>query len=313
MYLRRLFYHKLNRLGPSLQSYVHLQLCITLISWPFLYAWGLPITPATLIGILLFAPFLLIFLLLSSALFFFELLSLPHLPAPLLEAFTSLWWYTLTTSNKSWIFLFTHPPQWWIILIPIITGILLCLRIAQSLRIKLFLLLMIVSGILLPRTKRLSLTKLNYFDKELTLLQSGTQGILIDEDIILGRRLSAQKQITFTLIPHLIKNGITSLTVIVAKPSIMVIKALNTLVESFPVQAIYLPSFTGTLKNTGWHSWEELLKKAQRYQTNIISVNKPYTVSLSSTVITITPANKLTSKNNLTYHQLTQRISKASS
>ena len=309
MYLRRLFYHKLNKVGPSLQSHTHLQLCISLISWPFLYYWGLPITPASLLGNLLFAPFLLIVLLLSSVLFLCELLLLPHWPAPLLELCTSLWWYTLTTSNKSWIFFFAHPPQWWIHLIPIITVILLCIRMKRLLRIKLYIILMILSGIILPRTKGTSFTTLNYFDKELTLLQSGTNGILIDEDIVLGRRLSAQKQITFTLIPHLTKKGITDLTIIISKPSIMVFKALSTLVESFPVHTIYLPSFTGTLKNTGWYSWEKLLKKAQQHETTLIQVRNQYTLSLHSTTISITPANKPTKRNNLTYHQLTYTIS----
>ena len=307
MYVRRLLYRKLNRLGPSLQSYLHLQLCITLISWPFLYYWGLPLTPATLVGNLLFTPFLLIFLLLSSTLFFFELLSLPHWTAPLLEALTSVWWYTLTTSNRSWLFICAHPPQWWIPCIPLITSILLCTRISQPLRIKLFLLLIVVSGIILPRTKGSSLTTISYFDNELTLLQSGTQGILIDPGII-GKRLSAQKQITFTLLPHLIKNGITHLTVISAKPSIMVFRALSTLVESVPVDKIYIPSFTGTLKNNGWHSWEQLLRKAHQYHTEIVHVNKPHIIFLDTKRIIITPEEEITSRNNLIYHQLTQNI-----
>ncbi len=312
MYLKKLFYHQLSRLGPYLQSYLHLQLVITLTAWPLLYQAGLPLSPALFLGNLLFAPFLLLFLLLSSLLFFTELLSVPHWPlSSLLELLTTVWWYTLNSGHRSWLFVLTHPPHWVTIVLPLLVlASLLHKQLSRATRIYFFILLIVLAGYLIPRLQGETATQLRFLDKELTLYQSGSQGIIIDPGI-LGRRLSAPKQITFSLIPQLNKQGVTHLNLIVAKPSIMVFKSLARLVESFPVGAIYLPSFTGTLKNNGWHAWEQLLKNTQQYQTKIILVTKPATISLGTKAITITPEKEPITRNNLTYHQLTQHVSQS--
>jgi beta-lactamase superfamily II metal-dependent hydrolase len=285
---------------------------MSLISWPFLYFWGLPLTPGLILGNLLFTPLLVMFLLLSSVLFFLELLSLPHWPtSSLLDIIASLWWYLLSTSSRSWIGIFAHPPAYYVMVIPVITlTILRLLSFSQKVRIVLFSSLFGIAGYLIPQLQGNSTTTLRFFDKELTLLKKGSQGILIDPGIV-GRRPSSGKQVTMTLLPQLIKEGVTRLkAVIITKPSQQVFRAAATLVASFTIEKIYLPSFTGSLSNRGWSAWEELVRNAHQNHTKIIPVSQNFTEDLGTRTITVSQGKRVKS-NNLVYQPLlTQHISK---
>ncbi len=304
MNLRKLWYQKLTHTGRSLESYLHLQLLIMLFSWPFLQYWGIPVTPAALIGNLLFGPLLFLFLLLSSLVFIAELVYLSHWPISLLlEWLTSFWWYLLRSGSRAWLFYYAHPPTYVTWMLPIIAvGSLLLKHMSRATRIILFLCISILAGCIIPRLPIYSITSLDYFDKELTLDRHGTQAVLFDNGH-LGRRLSASKQISFSVIPHLVRHGITHLTLVLQKPSLMVFKAATRLIESFPVQTLYLPSFTGTLKNNGWYAWEQLQAAATKYQTCIILVSTPCTVSYGPYTVSLVQTKEVTT-NGLTYYPL---------
>ncbi len=300
--------HQLKFLRPRLVMYVQIQLFITLCAWPILAAWGLPLSPASLIGNLLFAPFLSFFLLLSSGILVTELLYIPNgILISLLELTTSLWYSLLTTSSRSWLFATAHPPYGIALLLPLIAyGIMLYRPLSSKLRIYIFIGIYLCASIALPHTfsYHSKMHTLPYYSSHLTLLQSRGHTTLIDPGII-GRHISASKKVSYTLTPFLIKQGVTHLdSIIIPKPSHMVFKALASLVASFPVGTIYIPSFTGTLKNHTWAAWERLLSHAHRYNTRITFVDTPLTIQCGTYTLTLTPHSSVTKKNSFIYREL---------
>lgn len=303
---------KIRYLGLWLLTYLEIQLFITLCAWPFLQYWGLPISCASIIGNLLFAPFLTAFLFLSSLIFFCELLYLPYYPLLLLlEGVTQLWYPLLIASNRSWLFTLRHPPFLITLFLPLCTGIIIHSKPfkAPLHRITVLALFFFTAGFAIPLLVEHSTNKsvtLNYFDSALTIIRSGSTSILSDPGC-LGRRLSAQKKVRYTLVPFLVNQGINSLTIVhVTRPSIMVFRALQTLITSFPVQQVYIPAWQGaTLNNSGWAAWEQLLRCAQKHDTTLTLVDKAYTIQYGSQTYILTPKKKVTKRNGLHYHAIT--------
>ena len=84
---------------------MHVQLFLSLISLPILVAWGLPFSLTTVFGNLIFTPFLTIFLLISTGIFFLELLSLPNgWLIYLLEKLCTFWMYCLDNGSTAWLY-----------------------------------------------------------------------------------------------------------------------------------------------------------------------------------------------------------------
>lgn len=309
MYLSVSFLSRLTKsLTYRITQYLQVQLFISLISWPFLAVWGLPFAPAGLIGNLIYAPFLIIFLVLSSCICFTEVLYLPNgFLIWLLELLTSLWKSILLQGTRSWLFIGAHPPLYISLLLPPIAFcIILYKPLTSSRRIYTLSIVYLIAGFIVPRlytSTDLNLS-LAFYSQELTLMRSLNHTTLIDPGII-GRHLSAPKKISYTLLPFLIKQGISKLdSIIIPKPSYMVFKALSRLISSFPVKAIYIPSWQGTCKNRCWAAWEQLLKEAQKYGTQIISVSEPLTLSCGKITYTLSLSKSLSKRNKLIYHEL---------
>ncbi len=309
MYLSLRLLHRIaNYITYRITLYLQIQLFISLISWPFLAAWGLPFAPAGLIGNFIYAPFLIVFLLLSSCICFTELFYLPNgFLIYLLELLTTLWQSILSSGTRSWLFLGAHPPFSITLLLPFIAFcIILYKPLTSSRRIFALSIVYLIAGCIVPHLYTSTDLHLHipYYTQELTLIRSQNHTTLIDPGII-GRHLSAPKKISYTLLPLLIKQGITKLdSIIIPKPSYMVFEALSRLISSFPVKAIYIPSWQGVCKNRCWAAWEQLLRNAQKYHTKINLVSKPLTLSCGKISYALTPSKKHSKRNNLIYHEL---------
>ncbi|MBA3751326.1 hypothetical protein H0X06_00800 [Candidatus Dependentiae bacterium] len=107
-------------------SFLHLQLFITFISVPFLLAAGLPLSGACMVGNFIFAPFLTLFLVLSSCIFVCELLSVSSILFIIpLEYLTEIWTCVLAYGNRSWLLALPNPPSWTYVLFALSGGIVL--------------------------------------------------------------------------------------------------------------------------------------------------------------------------------------------
>lgn len=82
---------------------------LSIISLPFLAHWGLPVSLMTIFGNILFSPILTIFLIVSSLLFFLELLCIPNGILVLLTDLISSFWIKLAAlGSKKWLLAFSE-------------------------------------------------------------------------------------------------------------------------------------------------------------------------------------------------------------
>lgn len=295
-----------------LLHFLQLQLFLTLVSWPLLVYWGLPLSLASIIGNLMFTPFLVVFLLLSSLIFLCELCYIPHaLLVYLLEYTSNLWYSILLYADRSWLIYAPEPSGSAVFLILVCSFCILhhkklshpltsCALFACVLTLFYAYLHSICPQ---PGTHSLPC-----FDNTLTLITDDYNTILLDPGS-LGRRITAPDYIQFTLVPHLSKKGIRSLeSVIALKPSLTTFKALATLCTCYPVKTIYMPAWSGQLSNTGWQAWQKLRAAALQHSTTLITLDSTscalLPLSAHEHIALNVPSNKIIRKNKLIYPEL---------
>lgn len=103
-------------------NFIQTQLIVTIVTIPILVGWGLSLSLMSFVGNLIFAPILTIFLMLSSMIFFTELLCIPNSWLILcLEQFTQSWDNVLSCGQSRWLIEFYNPPTLILVAIPIVT------------------------------------------------------------------------------------------------------------------------------------------------------------------------------------------------
>jgi hypothetical protein len=100
-----------------------LQLAISYVYIPILIYWGIPISFMGIVGNLIFAPWLIIFLFISTLLFVTQLMHIPNLwLAQLLDLLCAWWLKLLTMGSPTWLIGFPCPGIWALILM-VATGV----------------------------------------------------------------------------------------------------------------------------------------------------------------------------------------------
>lgn len=306
--MRRFIIQKLKSFFYFLLRAIQLQLFLTLCSLPFVLSWGIPLSYASILGNIIFAPFLSLFLFIAFCMFMCELLGIPYsFFAMALELVTQAWSYLLSLSNRSWLCYFAQP-SWEILLLILIATLLIVhstFLLAPLRKICALFTLLLVSAYLITMQSTLPpISTIACFEKKLFVFCDQRFTILFDPGI-LGRRISAPSFVSYTLIPELIKKGIGRIdAVICAQPSTMVFRALITLVEGFPVSHVYLPCWQGCMKNSGWSAWESLLNTARYYGTSIYTLSDHCSFPHLGKTITFLAAQKNTKKNGLCYRRI---------
>ena len=85
--------------------FIYAQLVVTLISIPFLIAWGLPLSYVSPISNLIFTPVISLFIILSTLIFICELISIPSTLFTIALTYTAdLWNFILNYGSNSWLF-----------------------------------------------------------------------------------------------------------------------------------------------------------------------------------------------------------------
>jgi len=238
--------------------FLKLQLFISLFAMPILLWWGLPLSILSPIGNLIFGPALTLFLMLSSLLFFTELLHIPNTPiAWCLDAITKSWIYCMQSSNHPWLFGFATPSVLFLLAIPLLAMLVLHFRkfthIWQSV---LCLSLLLVGSCLYIKTTHTKTNNIQIIPcnrGQLTLLHDKKHLIVIDPGVI-GQRISAASWVEYTLVPELIKSsGKTTIdSLILLQPGAMLFDAITTLVSKIKVKEIYLICWQGSMTKYEW-------------------------------------------------------------
>ena len=100
----------IQKLKTNFLVFLELQLLISLVILPILIAWGLPISSMSIVGNLLFAPFLTLFIFVSTLIFTTDLLDIPNAwIVQILAGITNIWHYCLSFGSANWLIAF---PLW---------------------------------------------------------------------------------------------------------------------------------------------------------------------------------------------------------
>jgi hypothetical protein len=288
-----------------------IHLSLTTITLPILIAWGLPLSLLSPISSLLIGPFISVYLILTSLIFFSELLYLPN-------AF--LYWLLEHASKKliyilaykpfgiNWMIGFIKPTWYWLLLLFILPYLLLLLIRNKTNFHKLWYLfgyLLFVSSALKLQTpiKTLSCTyrsrtiKMVYHNNTLTVFDPGT----------LALHASGHRWFNFTVMQTIIKNtGKTTIdNIIISHPRIRAINALTELIEHIPIKTIYLPYWR---KNEGADGriiklMYQLKHKAQHYGCTVKFINEKQKIMINKNCI-IKINKKQSSYQNISYFPL---------
>jgi beta-lactamase superfamily II metal-dependent hydrolase len=275
----------LPKIKKILISFTHLQLFITLISIPILLSWGMPISLLTFAGNFFFSPLLTAFLLLSSLIFFCELMRIPNgILIWMLEHITHWWLLLMQWAGHSVLLPFALPSVLILILIFIVT-----LLILHHKKIKTPFIAIICYSILLAATC-LYLTMPKYSNNKIInidcnkgtvhILKFKKQLIVIDPGVI-GRRLSASSWCEYTLMPALTKQcGCNTIDhLIILQPNRIIFEALLTLLEKISIKNIYIPLWQGHMPSFWARSFMKLKQACQKNNCALIRMaNQPISI-----------------------------------
>lgn len=275
-------------------QYLTIHLFLTLTSLPILVAWGLPLSRLSLFGNFFFSPVLFLFLLLSSAIFFLEIMHIPHGSLSwLLEKTTLIWKWVLPLHGSDTLYGFSKPPLWLLCALAIIpfTFIAHPRMRSQKHRIIGIALLSMLGMILIQSTAHQSniCTRIPCQGSELTLFHHDGKTILIDPGCI-GRRISAPSWVSYTLVPELIcQTGRLAVDhLITLKPGIMTFEAIRTLCETVNVHHLYVPYMYGELSGSLRVAWGKLYGELQKQETQIHRIYEDQPLELVEGIIKLT-------------------------
>lgn len=278
------------RFGPAVKYYflnaLQTQLIITIVAMPILVAWGLGTSLATFIGNIIFTPLLGVFLMLSSMLFFTELLGIPNeMLVSLLEQLTITWDSILSYGQPSWLFTCAHPGTF-----PLFVSTLIALwciqhRALTSPTKKIICMTVIVvtmgSSLWLfskyrqHTMRNSSITfkregKTNNKHDGLTCAIFDGHRCIVDHGYF-ARKKSADHSILFELKPYLITTiGAADIdTLIITKPSLASFQAATALCCYCGVKHLFIAYTKAPVSNHAWKVFYDLARFAQTHKITL--------------------------------------------
>ena len=264
-----------------LTNFVQSQLIVTLVSIPILVGWGLQISVMTFIGNLIFAPILTIFLILSSIVFFTELLEIPNLfVIKILEFITIFWDIILSLGKKEWLWGFCKPTTFFLFLIPIMAFLILLFIKTKSSKIKFlsmlgFCCISIFCLSVIPKLFHKQPESSTFYDGKLTINFDADKNITLIDNGFFNTKSSPEKTINYELKQYLVKNiGKTEMqNVILLKPGSRTFRAAQELCLRLDVKTVTLPLFEKKLSNAAQHEFFKLKDLLQEKRIAFIRTN----------------------------------------
>ncbi len=238
----------MNTLLQTFLRAITLQLSLLLIALPIFIYWGLPLSIASCIGTLFFGPFLTIFLLIASLLFFTQLLSIPNtlLCIPL-EYVTNIWKFFLSFSSQTWLIGFVRPPIILLITISIITIYIITHPKLQTTRkqlttLSLFFFFITVCLKIYPYFRKPYSTEIECGKKNLHIITHPKTTIIYDPSA-LATKTSPDGWLQFTLASELLKHtGKLKIDHFIARTvSNRLLQTLTLAINTCTIKHIYLP------------------------------------------------------------------------
>lgn len=296
-----------------LLNFAHVQIFLTLISLPFLVAWGLPLSFMAPIGNIIFLPFLTIFLFIATLIFFFELCAIPNIfLIYMLEKIISIWLYLMSFSSKTWLISFAKPSLLFLVCIPICAlAILFKKKRASSYCTTLALLgtlLFFCACLKYPFfSSEESIVSVPCNKGEIIIVRKDAQISIIDPGY-LGQTISSPTWIEFTLVP-LLNQHFGSQTIhhlILLQPSIMTFACVEKLCQLCTVRHCYIPLWQGTADRSLLRSYGCMRHALENNTTHLVRIkNAP----LPLDALTIYPLESMLSYKDITFKTMRVNIS----
>ena len=261
-------------IAEKLLKFVQLQLFISLVSLPLIGAWGLPISTLGLIGNLVFTPWVILFVAVSTIIFFTELFHIPNEYLLYgLEHITQAWYYCLSWGKKSWVIGIPSNMLPFAYVFAISALLIMCHKRWGQLLESTALLTMLYLGFFgfwYYITPVCAFTSLHKGKGALILVSEKGRVIVYDNDY-LRRIQSCESWVEYTLIPLLTYNtGTISIDIIWLNSfSPKAIQALVNIMEYAQVRLIKIPYFSDQLTSQEWRQFFKLYEKAQKEGTYI--------------------------------------------
>ncbi|KKQ10659.1 MAG: hypothetical protein US22_C0058G0005 [candidate division TM6 bacterium GW2011_GWF2_36_6] len=262
-------------------SFLQAQLVVSIISIPILVGWGLPTSLMTFVGNLIFAPVLIAFLIISSLIFFTQILRIPNqLLISILKIISHSWISFLELGKRSWLYGFYKPHTAILILIPIFSfGILYLIRFRSTLFKTITMATLLFSVVL-------GLTIFPYFAHKHTTkcFADGKLMVDIDENFkvkfvdngFFNKHQSVDKLVDYDIRQFLIKNtgNINIDSLVLLRPGYRTFKAGSECCSKLNIRELSLPYFDGSkFKKHAWHEYFNLKKTAEEKGVNILRFN----------------------------------------
>jgi hypothetical protein len=297
------------KIGPWLARFVHVQLFITLISLPILASWGLSVSVLTIIGNLVFAPFLSSFLFLSSLLFFAELVHLPHDTVSwFFEKLANLWLSILGIAGSGWLMALPKPPWWWCLVVPLsaVGAVVYTIHRGWYHKIGSLLLIMGLScGYLkLVQVPTYLKTSIVCAQGLVDLVHMDGVTILIDAGAT-ARLPSPEIWVEYTLVPELNRLFGTANVdcYIFLQPSARAFKAAQTLIELKSVRQLCFPYWHGVAQPALLRAYGFCKRTALAHGVVIKRISKEPVIipAGKESIVTLMPKKKYLSKAGISF------------
>ncbi len=285
---------------------IQVQLWVTLFSLPLLVSWGLPLSGMTIVGNLIFVPYITLFLLCSSIIFFTELIYIPNTwLIAILEYITWSWSWIISWGNTSWLIELPKPPFFILFALPLAAIACMQLRMMRSLHRRVLLLIdlltcFILLTVYLPKRQGHWHVPCGKYNVDIVRAHKTTY--VIDKGYI-ARVGSPRSWVEYTLIPSLIKNVGTSNidAYICLEPSTRAFKALRTCCERTHIHTAYISAWSGKAHKSMLHAYYTMKNSLEEQGTTMVRIPDHHEKF-------IVPLNTIIRSGRITYPAICIRI-----
>lgn len=256
-------------------QFLEVQFFLSLVSFPILIAWGIPFSCATLLGNFIFIPFLTLFLLFSSLIFFLELIGVSSSWFCCgLNIIADCWVLILSWGQKSWLIGFPENVFFVALSIAILCFVLLQHKIFGKSGVYTLLLSMLFFGFIYyvsfyNKGFKQIVVPCGNKKAEITLIYTT---MILKDNGAFGCKKSNGSWVQYTLIPELIKKMGSQIIekVIVDESNGNSFTALKELCLHVCVKSIVLPYFLRTLEKNEWRSYYALMEVVKKENIKVI-------------------------------------------
>lgn len=301
---------------------IRIQLFLTLCSLPIFIYWGLPVSIISIIGNIIFTPFLMAFLTLSSIIYLTELCCIPNAYLIyILDIITNIWVSITSIIGDACLIVFAKTNIIFIILIPILALLILHNKKLQkpikniSALFCLSLLIIVYNRLVISKPDLINIGKnaaiFNIKAIKCLIIKSynsdnnSSHKYNIKKfDSINGNNKNKDNNLSNKeIIDTIISNGIRDLDlVIIDQVNSSNLSLLMALIRALDIKKIYIPNWKHKLNTYSWSLWINLLETCSNKRIIIQKVSEKEVLNYENDnkekIITIVLEPKLLKKNS---------------